>query len=323
MESVEEVGGALVVQGEMVPDQIAVRRDPALVLAEATKAAKALKSVMDGKAKKVVMNGEQYIENEDWVTIARFYGLTVKLESDAYCQYGDAKGFEATCVVVDVNGIERGRATMMCLDDEDKWGERNKYGFAYVLKDGTTTTDEPANPFQACQLEPTGKKRDDGSDVMRPKKIKALIGTEKTPLFQLRSMAQTRASSKALNMLLKFVPVLAGYRPTPAEELDGQTQTVDAIEVSAGAGRSTQAQTQQTQQTRPAQTTQPSGGGDRSLISAGQITRLWAITRDLGRDEDKVAEALKAKYKVESTKEIKKSDYDAIIESIRDGSILK
>ena len=213
MESVEEVGGALVVQGEMVPDQIAVRRDPALVLAEATKAAKALKSVMDGKAKKVVMNGEQYIENEDWVTIARFYGLTVKLESDAYCQYGDAKGFEATCVVVDVNGIERGRATMMCLDDEDKWGERNKYGFAYVLKDGTTTTDEPANPFQACQLEPTGKKRDDGSDVMRPKKIKALIGTEKTPLFQLRSMAQTRASSKALNMLLKFVPHVVEDEP--------------------------------------------------------------------------------------------------------------
>lgn len=41
------------------------------------------------------------------------------------------------------------------------------------------------------------------------------------PLFQLRSMAQTRACSKALRNVLAWVVVLAGYKPTPAEEMDG------------------------------------------------------------------------------------------------------
>ena len=42
------------------------------------------------------------------------------------------------------------------------------------------------------------------------------------PLFQLRSMAQTRAQAKALRGVLAWVAVLAGYQPTPAEEMDGQ-----------------------------------------------------------------------------------------------------
>ena len=43
------------------------------------------------------------------------------------------------------------------------------------------------------------------------------------PLFQLRSMAQTRACAKALRNVLAWVVVLAGYRPTPAEEMQGVT----------------------------------------------------------------------------------------------------
>lgn len=39
------------------------------------------------------------------------------------------------------------------------------------------------------------------------------------PKFQLASMAQTRAGSKALRQNLGFVVALAGYNPTPAEEM--------------------------------------------------------------------------------------------------------
>lgn len=39
------------------------------------------------------------------------------------------------------------------------------------------------------------------------------------PDFQLRSMAQTRASVKALRMVFAWVVVLAGYSPTPSEEM--------------------------------------------------------------------------------------------------------
>jgi hypothetical protein len=42
---------------------------------------------------------------------------------------------------------------------------------------------------------------------------------DKAPSYQLRSMAQTRACSKALRNVLAFVPVLAGLQPTPAEEM--------------------------------------------------------------------------------------------------------
>lgn len=43
----------------------------------------------------------------------------------------------------------------------------------------------------------------------------------KKPLFQLKSMAQTRAAAKALRNVLAWVVVLAGYSGTPAEEMTG------------------------------------------------------------------------------------------------------
>jgi hypothetical protein len=42
------------------------------------------------------------------------------------------------------------------------------------------------------------------------------------PLFQLKSMAQTRACSKALRNVFAWVAVLAGYEATPAEEMTGE-----------------------------------------------------------------------------------------------------
>jgi len=44
---------------------------------------------------------------------------------------------------------------------------------------------------------------------------------ERSPWFQLASMAQTRAGAKALRNRLAWVAVLAGYSGTPAEEMDG------------------------------------------------------------------------------------------------------
>jgi hypothetical protein len=49
------------------------------------------------------------------------------------------------------------------------------------------------------------------------------------PLFQLRSMAQTRAQAKALRSMLAWVVVMAGYAPTPAEEMDGASPYGRAI----------------------------------------------------------------------------------------------
>lgn len=45
--------------------------------------------------------------------------------------------------------------------------------------------------------------------------------------FQLESMAQTRAAAKALRMKYSWIVVLAGYSPTPAEEMVGDV--VDSV----------------------------------------------------------------------------------------------
>jgi hypothetical protein len=47
------------------------------------------------------------------------------------------------------------------------------------------------------------------------------------PLYALKSMAQTRASAKAFRQILSWVVVLAGYSPTPMEEIGAEV--VEAI----------------------------------------------------------------------------------------------
>jgi hypothetical protein len=158
----------------MIPDKfeaLSVHRDPAIVLAEAKKAAQALMTVIKAKKKKVVFNGETYLENEDWLTVARFYGVTARIRSTSYIEYGDVHGYEATAEAYSMTGGEIvSVAESMCLNDELNWSKK--------------------------------------------------------PLFQLRSMAQTRASSRVLRQVFGWVVVLEGFRPTPAEELDDQSAPV-------------------------------------------------------------------------------------------------
>lgn len=175
--------------GEVVPTlDMTVARKPETVIAEAREAANALKRLLDSKPNKVMMNGEQYLEFEDWQTVGKFYGLTVKVASTQYIEYGAVRGFEARAVVVDVrSGNEVSAAEAMCLNDEDKWSTRSKYEWKTV----------------------------------QGQRIKEKVGEEPVPLFQLKSMAQTRACAKALRNVLAWVVVLAGYKPTPAEEMTG------------------------------------------------------------------------------------------------------
>jgi hypothetical protein len=148
----------------MEEKDLTIHREPSVVLEEAKRAAKALSDVISGKKKPVIINNEQYLEFEDWMTVARFYGITAKVISTAPISFGDVHGFEARAVAILVQtGEEISAAEAMCLNDESNWKSR--------------------------------------------------------PLFMLRSMAQTRACAKALRNVLSWVVVLAGYKSTPAEEM--------------------------------------------------------------------------------------------------------
>ena len=138
---------------------------PGEVVEQATIAAQTLKKVLEGKAKKVVINGEQYLEFEDWQTLGRFYGYTAAAtETTEIWREGKLIGFAAKAVVYQ-NGQIASNAESSCMRDEPNWKTR--------------------------------------------------------PEFMLKSMAQTRACAKALRNVLAWVAVLAGYKPTPAEEMDG------------------------------------------------------------------------------------------------------
>jgi hypothetical protein len=67
----------------------------------------------------------------------------------------------------------------------------------------------------------------------------------KKPLFQLKSMAQTRAAAKALRTVLSWVVVLAGYEPTPAEEMAPDEE--HPVTVKRPAGKSPPQSTQSAQ----------------------------------------------------------------------------
>jgi hypothetical protein len=180
---------------------------PDSILAEATEAANALMTVV--KKAKLAHNfggNKDHLEFEAWQTLAKFYGESVQCVDVKFVQYGSAQGFEATSIVKDRFGNEVSRAEAMCLNDEDKWKSKPKYGYVYICKDGTKSLDDPGKDQIIWENK-------------RPKKERIKIGDEPVPLFQLRSMAQTRSNAKALKNRFAWIVVLAGYSATPAEEM--------------------------------------------------------------------------------------------------------
>jgi hypothetical protein len=165
-------------------------RTPEIVLAEAHRAAVALKDVLDKRQRKVMFNGNRYLEFEDWSTVARFFGVGCKVLGVRYVEYPNGvHGFTAHAEAFRADGVLIASAEADCLTDEPKWRARPKYVTEH------------------------------GRRVQR--------GEEPVPMHQLKSMAQTRASVKTLRMALAWVVVLAGYKPTPAEELDDRADDGD------------------------------------------------------------------------------------------------
>jgi hypothetical protein len=120
-----------------------------------------------------------------------FYGLTARVTEVREVVLGDARGFKAKAVVVHAaSGKILSAGEMYCMDDEDKWSTR---------------------PKKEWREDPKTKQR----------QYVATGEMVAVPMFQLASMAETRACSKALRNCLSWVVVLAGYDPTPAEEADG------------------------------------------------------------------------------------------------------
>jgi hypothetical protein len=178
--------------------EVGIYDPPETTLANAMTAAKALQTVIAGKKKPVIMNGEQYLEFEDWQTCGQFYGLTVGTHDAVPVEIDGVKGAKARADLVDLRTgqvIEGAGAEAYCMRDEEKWNTRPKYEW-----------------------------QGEGDD-----RHKVKVGDEVVPWFQLASMAQTRAGAKAFRNRLAWVVVLAGYRPTPAEEMTGNEGRAEPV----------------------------------------------------------------------------------------------
>jgi len=251
---------------------IQVKRPPELVLEEAMQAAKALAKVLAGKKRKIIMNGEQYLEFEDWQTVGRFYGVTAKVKETAFIDYGDVHGFEAKAVAIRADGMEISAAEAMCLNDEENWRARSKYEYLYVWKNGSKTKEDPPKDQIVWVDNPFGK-----SGKKMPQKERVVVGEEPVPLFQLKSMAQTRACAKALRNVLAWVVVLAGYKATPAEELNGQTHE----EPQRPPFREPQKKTSSADQPEPSQVKDPD-----SPSTEAQHKAIFSLLDKLGIKDD-------------------------------------
>ena len=266
---------------------LAVPREPELVLEEAQRAAAALKRVIDGKPNKVMFGTEQYIEHEDWQTVGRFYGLAEQIIWTRPVTVGDASGWEARAEAVHVgSGRVVASAEAMCLNDEEKWRARPKYAWVYHKRSGGTSVDDPGKDELIWEKSGDGKNR--------PKKSKELIGEETVPQFQLRSMAQTRAGAKALRNALGWVVVLAGYKPTPAEEMDVRHEPTAPVAAPIPTAEIIEAEAQRIFDTPPAPDATDPGGvsieTERSLY-LGKIND-WRTKR--GVTEARFADLCKA-----------------------------
>ena len=163
---------------------------PKDVIAQATIAAKALKDVLDRKPRKIIISGREYLEFPDWQTVGYFYHTSVCTHDAVYVEINGISGAKASASLIDDRtGLKIGSAEAYCLRDEPKWDVRAKYRWV-------------------------DKKR-------------IQDGFEPVPWFQLASMAQTRAASKALSNKFRWVVVLAGYSGTPAEEVDSSDIEVE------------------------------------------------------------------------------------------------
>jgi hypothetical protein len=165
-------------------------KTPVQVIESATQVANALKDVLRQQGMIQNIQGRDHVRVEGWQTTGAMLGLAAKVVwarpiSDPVTKQPIPVQYE----VVEFNRktqVER----RFTVDGYD-WEARVEV----VKGDGTVIA---AAEGMCSRKESTWAKRDD---------------------FSLRSMAQTRATSKALRGVLGFIVTMAGYEATPSEEM--------------------------------------------------------------------------------------------------------
>jgi len=139
-----------VIQHEALPvpatpprKELVLEGDPDAQLAFASKAAKALMTIVNQKPNPVMIRGKQYLEYGDWQVLARFYGATVEIEwtepiykDDDPKTQANVMGYEARALVKR-NGEVISSAEGMCTRDENRWKDADDYAIKSMAQTRT------------------------------------------------------------------------------------------------------------------------------------------------------------------------------------------
>lgn len=225
----------------------------------------------------------RHITRPGWQLLGAMYRVTAGTVDGSlkFVDYGGAEGFECTAEAIYVpTGKRISTAVGMCLTDEDNWDTRPEYKWN----------------------EDTKRREKTGEDL-------------RVPLYQLGSMAQTRACSKVLSNLFAFVAIMAGCSGTSAEEMAASPMVNGAGET-RGQAKTSGPGPQRTQ----------NGSG---VISEGQVGRLFGLIKQSGRTREALGVILAAHGyaapvddpdPVESAARlVKKGDFDKIQDAILKG----
>jgi hypothetical protein len=246
--------------------EMAVTRPAETVLKEAELVAGPWSRKVEELGLYKVIGPSKHLYIEAWQMMAAMYRVTARVRETRYVEFGEVRGYEAVAEAYHMpTGQVISTADAMCLNDEDNWSIRPKYEW----KDG-----------------PGGRR------------TKTHVADVPVPLQQLRSMAQTRACSKVLSNLFKWVVKLRGYASTPAEEMTGAERT--------------EAEAPRYREPQPAQAAQAAPNG---AISDKQAARLWAIARTAGRSAAEVS-AILAQHGYQAPEQIARSKYEEICAAV-------
>lgn len=139
------------------------------------------------------------------------------------------------------------------------------------------------------------------------------------PIFQLASMAQTRAASKALSNKFRFVAIVAGYEGTPSEEMIANETTQRQVQmpraVSDRPGESP------VSGTHVETVVESPGMPDTHEPQSKFFKTLHIVAREKKIDPEKMKRAIKVLFNKESSKDLTDGEATMLIKQIEKGVI--
>jgi hypothetical protein len=320
--------------------ELQLARDPDEIIKDAHKAANKLMEIIENQKTQAIVitiGAGKHLKLEAWEIIGSFYGMSGRIVSCERNQdFETIDGYNAKAEVFHVASEKLiSSAEAMCLNDEEKWDKRPIKKYCYVLKSGPDRNSEDPLRREGLSIEDPGMADITWIDNPKkpgkkmPKKEEKIIGEADVPMFQLKSMAQTRALSKAYSIALRWVVILAGYNPTPAEELpedmkqpieDDDREPSQEHEQTSGSG-----QTSTAGGDKQTATTQKKSDGGVVYITGKQISNIWNMAYEPNEVRSSLtppqAKALLASLGYENISMIPQTEYERVLARMKSGEL--